>query len=422
MLGSHVYTNPHVIMAILRQCNTINMIHCLPAYDSEVGSASTPPAPSRLHLPRKIPSRIHCNALTPFPITLPILIPSLSSEPDDSSHRWFFNAFGPLLQPNPSLMSIADNKRAPDRIPIFNNEEETKILPFIALHISAEDYSYFHLVLSGPNPTTIFGISCNQQISVSVKMPNVIRSTMQKAIIVLTSKPIFGPIQDFHPLGLSSTKATHRHTLTPQGSRGTLDMTSPLVLLCTTSFPPSAYSLEQLGLECICGDENQHQRECEQQQQTTGPVHEDEVLGLAGFYATLQAFEIHVERVVALGVGPPSTQPAPVQDAYLARAEAHLPVGSQQCAPCWAIILIFLLSLHLGLTHTTHDVRHGEGRHVHKVCLWWRQIQCVKGHGRGCLIREGVHRRVVWEGQGKEVACDEVAHVNQEDGVVFWCR
>ncbi|KAF7364855.1 UDENN domain-containing protein [Mycena venus] len=93
---------------------------------------------------------------------------------------------------------------------IFENEEVVKILPFLALpdgaHLSAEDYSYFHLVPSGPNPTTIFGISCNQQIAASallVKMPDVTRSTVQKAVVVLASKPIFGPIRD--KLGVVTT-------------------------------------------------------------------------------------------------------------------------------------------------------------------------------------------------------------------------
>ncbi|KAJ7432406.1 transport protein Avl9-domain-containing protein [Mycena latifolia] len=93
---------------------------------------------------------------------------------------------------------------------IFEDEEVVKILPFLALpdgaHLSAEDYSYFHLVPSGPNPTTIFGISCNQQIAASallVKMPDVTRSTVQKAVVVLASKPIFGPIRD--KLGVVTT-------------------------------------------------------------------------------------------------------------------------------------------------------------------------------------------------------------------------
>ncbi|EDR01045.1 uncharacterized protein LACBIDRAFT_254960, partial [Laccaria bicolor S238N-H82] len=86
---------------------------------------------------------------------------------------------------------------------IFDDEEVAKILPFLALpdgaHMSTEDYSYFHLVQPGPSPTTIFGISCNQQIAASsllVKGPDVTRSTVQKAVVVLASKPVFGPIRE----------------------------------------------------------------------------------------------------------------------------------------------------------------------------------------------------------------------------------
>ncbi|KAF9262933.1 hypothetical protein L218DRAFT_1077588 [Marasmius fiardii PR-910] len=87
---------------------------------------------------------------------------------------------------------------------IFEDEEVAKMLPFLALpdgaHLSSEDYSYFHIVpTSTPNPTTVFGISCNQQIASSAllfKPPDVTRSTVQKAVVVLASKPVFGPIRD----------------------------------------------------------------------------------------------------------------------------------------------------------------------------------------------------------------------------------
>ncbi|KAI0667725.1 transport protein Avl9-domain-containing protein [Trametes maxima] len=86
---------------------------------------------------------------------------------------------------------------------IFEDEEIAKILPFLALpdgaHLTTEDYSYFHLVPTSPNPSTIFGISCNRQISSAellVKDPDVTRSTVQKAVVVLASKPVFGPIRD----------------------------------------------------------------------------------------------------------------------------------------------------------------------------------------------------------------------------------
>lgn len=86
---------------------------------------------------------------------------------------------------------------------IFEDEEISKILPFLALpdgaHLATEDYSYFHLVPSVPNPSTIFGISCNRQIATSsllVKEVDMTRSTVQKAVVVLASGPVFGPIRD----------------------------------------------------------------------------------------------------------------------------------------------------------------------------------------------------------------------------------
>ncbi|KAH9969823.1 transport protein Avl9-domain-containing protein [Russula dissimulans] len=86
---------------------------------------------------------------------------------------------------------------------IFDDEEINKVLPFLALpdgaHLAAEDYSYFHVVPNIPNPSTIFGISCNRQIATSsllVKEMDMTRSTVQKAVVVLASKPVFGPIRD----------------------------------------------------------------------------------------------------------------------------------------------------------------------------------------------------------------------------------
>ncbi|KAG7088103.1 hypothetical protein E1B28_012128 [Marasmius oreades] len=94
------------------------------------------------------------------------------------------------------------------------------MLPFLALpdgaHLSAEDYSYFHIVpTSTSTPTTVFGISCNQQIASSallVKPPDVTRSTVQKAVVVLASKPVFGPIRD--KLGVVTTALFHQRDFT----------------------------------------------------------------------------------------------------------------------------------------------------------------------------------------------------------------
>ena len=84
--------------------------------------------------------------------------------------------------------------------------------------MSEEDYSYFHIVPSTEGASTVFGISyvvspfflcslnapnqpdlrCNRQIAASdllVKTDDITRSTVQKAVVVLASKPIFGPIR-----------------------------------------------------------------------------------------------------------------------------------------------------------------------------------------------------------------------------------
>ncbi|KAG8881086.1 late secretory pathway protein avl9 [Tulasnella sp. 331] len=91
------------------------------------------------------------------------------------------------------------------------DEELCKVLPFLALpdgaHQSAEDYSYFHLTLDDPerdksttpHTDTAFGISCNKQIAVGElieKDADVSRSTVQKAVVVIASKPLFGLIRD----------------------------------------------------------------------------------------------------------------------------------------------------------------------------------------------------------------------------------
>ncbi|KAI0297759.1 transport protein Avl9-domain-containing protein [Russula brevipes] len=86
---------------------------------------------------------------------------------------------------------------------VFEDEEINKILPFLALpdgaHLASEDYCYFHLVPNVPNTSTVFGISCNRQIATSsllVKETEMTRSTVQKAVVVLASRPVFGPIRD----------------------------------------------------------------------------------------------------------------------------------------------------------------------------------------------------------------------------------
>ncbi|KAG8734065.1 late secretory pathway protein avl9 [Ceratobasidium sp. 423] len=88
-----------------------------------------------------------------------------------------------------------------------------RILPFLALpdgaHLSAEDYAYFHVIrgmkedgsMEGDiqGGDTVFGISCNRQLATSellTRGADVTRSMVQKALVVLARKPLFGAIRD----------------------------------------------------------------------------------------------------------------------------------------------------------------------------------------------------------------------------------
>ncbi|ORY31584.1 transport protein Avl9-domain-containing protein [Naematelia encephala] len=97
---------------------------------------------------------------------------------------------------------------------IQDDEALGRLLPFLALpdgaHLSEEDYSYFHCTYTPSDPTslidtevpsdqTLFGISCNRQLASAelLRRPSdVTRSTVQKAVVVIASQPVFGPIRD----------------------------------------------------------------------------------------------------------------------------------------------------------------------------------------------------------------------------------
>ncbi|KAF2225062.1 transport protein Avl9-domain-containing protein [Elsinoe ampelina] len=75
-------------------------------------------------------------------------------------------------------------------------ENDWGLLPFLALsdgaHLSAEDFSYFTLIRKSTPPTSLFGISCTRQIDASEllnKSPEVTRSAVQKAVVVITDSP-----------------------------------------------------------------------------------------------------------------------------------------------------------------------------------------------------------------------------------------
>ncbi|KAJ7868229.1 transport protein Avl9-domain-containing protein [Mycena olivaceomarginata] len=104
------------------------------------------------------------------------------------------------------LCDLFESRAALRTVAVWTRYAETTFsaLPDGA-HLSAEDYSYSSTSTWSRNPTTIFGISCNRQIAASallVKMPDATRSTVQNAVVVLASKPIFGPIRDKLEVGV----------------------------------------------------------------------------------------------------------------------------------------------------------------------------------------------------------------------------
>jgi hypothetical protein len=85
-------------------------------------------------------------------------------------------------------------------------DNDWSLLPFMALsdgaHASTEDYSYFTLrrAQTSTDPaTSLFGISCTRQLDASKlidRPPEVTRSTVQKAVVVISDSPQhFGAIK-----------------------------------------------------------------------------------------------------------------------------------------------------------------------------------------------------------------------------------
>ncbi|CAG8907984.1 unnamed protein product [Penicillium egyptiacum] len=78
-------------------------------------------------------------------------------------------------------------------------ENDWSLLPFMALsdgaHLSTEEFSYFTLCRKGTSTTpatSLFGIACSRQIDSSLlinRPPDVTRSTVQKAVVVVTDTP-----------------------------------------------------------------------------------------------------------------------------------------------------------------------------------------------------------------------------------------
>ncbi|TFK52308.1 hypothetical protein OE88DRAFT_1734326 [Heliocybe sulcata] len=186
--------------------NTSLYTHELGTRDSSVSSATT-----SLYDPEEQPKPDGLSTYPPPPLQSRESMASLSSRSSSYSKKarpestLFEVTTGPLIL---GIALVDFNHLVGPRIEfskgdIFEDEEIVKILPFLALpdgaHLSVEDYSYFHLVPSSPKPTTVFGISCNRQIAASellTKDPEVTRSTVQKAVVILASKPVFGLVRD----------------------------------------------------------------------------------------------------------------------------------------------------------------------------------------------------------------------------------
>ncbi|CAO3609522.1 unnamed protein product [Cunninghamella blakesleeana] len=116
----------------------------------------------------------------------------------------FHHAYGPIVEfCYPPLPQQTQSNQT--NLEKLNLPEEWSFLPFLALPDGAnqkdEHFAYFHLP---PVPgwsvakTTLFGISCNRQIATKdllVITPDITRSIVQKAVVVLARQPIFGPLR-----------------------------------------------------------------------------------------------------------------------------------------------------------------------------------------------------------------------------------
>ncbi|ORX85005.1 hypothetical protein BCR32DRAFT_106895 [Anaeromyces robustus] len=118
----------------------------------------------------------------------------------------FHHRNGPIIEyvypPFPTLEGESTDNDVGVKLP-----KEWKELPFFCLpdgaHKNNEDFVWFHLPpvaqWTGYDKTSFFGISCYRQIASDQlinKTPDITRSTVQKAVLVITQKPIFGSIRE----------------------------------------------------------------------------------------------------------------------------------------------------------------------------------------------------------------------------------
>lgn len=86
---------------------------------------------------------------------------------------------------------------------LIHNEDLCRKLPFLALpdgsHLKDEDFCYFHFDCPSLHTKTLFGIACNRQITSDQlinKGAHVTRSAVQKAVVVLATRAIFGTVRE----------------------------------------------------------------------------------------------------------------------------------------------------------------------------------------------------------------------------------
>ncbi|GAA5859457.1 hypothetical protein JCM1840_004624 [Sporobolomyces johnsonii] len=181
-----------------------------PSSESTAATTATPPPgpstttavtfpPPSQQLPVPSTSTLLTTPSAPLPASAPPVARTLSSSSASATHASIYGVclvgFDHAIGPNIEFAYPPELER---------NDELNRNLPFLALpdgaHAREEDYSYFHLLVPSIHPRqTVFGISCNRQIPADEllnKGKDVTRSTVQKAIVVLASKPIFGALRD----------------------------------------------------------------------------------------------------------------------------------------------------------------------------------------------------------------------------------
>ncbi|KKA28906.1 hypothetical protein TD95_002499 [Thielaviopsis punctulata] len=191
-----------------------NDTHEAPAQSASAASTATPSTPVPVSTPFPAPS-----GHVPAPIATTIPLAGLDLEDELATARPLHGILSPIEPHIPRapfepgfipLVSVVDfhHARGPEVEHWFGAEEgedpavdyNWPLLPFMALsdgaHASSEEFSYFTLLRpesAGRGPaTSLFGIACTRQLDASAlinRPPDVTRSTVQKAVVVIADSP-----------------------------------------------------------------------------------------------------------------------------------------------------------------------------------------------------------------------------------------